>query len=149
MYTSPNYRQASILVIDDNADHWLIMQQALNAFIPQLKTIWTTGAEGTFDYLDQCVEVGKQIPKLILLDLYLPTRQEGKQLLQQLKANVHYRNTPVVVLSHSSQRDDIYEMYDLGGSSYMVKPLALDEWLPLFEALKIYWWDTTTLPLPS
>ncbi len=149
MSTSLNYRQAGILVIEDNPDHWFIIQQALKAFIPQLNTIWTTGSEGTFDYLDECLRVGKQIPKLILLDLYLPTRQEGKALLQKLKANARLRNTPVVVLSHSSQRDDIYEMYDLGSSSYMVKPLDFEQWLPLFQTLKIYWWDTTTLPLSS
>ncbi len=149
MNTSFLYRQAGVLVIEDNPDHWLIMQQALTAFMPQLKTIWTTGAVGAFDYLEECARVGKQIPKLILLDLYLPTRQEGKELLQKLKANLRYRNVPVVVISHSSQKDDIYEMYNLGGSSYVVKPLEMDQWLALFDTLKLYWLDTTTLPPSS
>ena len=140
-----NYQQASVLVIDDNPDHWLILQGAFKTHLPQVKTIWTTDANNTFAYLDECLTEGNHIPKLIFLDLYLPTCQQGKQLLRMLKEHLIYHKTPVVVISYSNQRNDIRETYDLGSSSYVVKPIELAGWSELMKELKAYWWDTTTL----
>ena len=87
------------------------------------------------------------MPKLIILDLYLPKRADGLELLRQIKALPSPCNQlPVVMLSSSSDRTDISQSYQYGGSSYLVKPTDFEAWLTYFQELRTYWWETVTLP---
>jgi CheY-like chemotaxis protein len=87
------------------------------------------------------------MPKLILLDLYLPERNDGWQVLSEIRAlTAPCNQVPVVMLSSSNVQADITEAYRRGSSSYLVKPTAYSEWLDYFKQLRTYWWETVTLP---
>jgi len=88
-----------------------------------------------------------ELPKLILLDLYLPTNEAGWELLMHIKGMRSPINwIPVVVLSSSANGDDILKAYRLGASSYLVKPYRISDWFTYFRELKTYWWETASLP---
>lgn len=88
-----------------------------------------------------------EIPKLILLDLYLPTNVDGLQLLRQIRAmSAPISKIPIVMLTSSTDRTDIEEAYQLGISAYMVKPIEFADWLTCFCQLRTYWLETVTLP---
>jgi len=64
-------------------------------------------------------------PDLILLDINLPDIS-GIDLLKRIKDDARFRNVPVVILTGSNEDEDIQKSYDLGASSYLVKPISND-----------------------
>jgi CheY-like chemotaxis protein len=62
---------------------------------------------------------------LILLDLNLPD-MSGVEILRRLKANVHTRCSPVVVLTTTDDSREIQRCYDLGANVYITKPVDYD-----------------------
>jgi CheY-like chemotaxis protein len=60
---------------------------------------------------------------LILLDINLPDIS-GIDLLTLIKGDKDLSNIPVVILTGSNEDQDIQKSYDLGASSYLVKPIS-------------------------
>ncbi|GAB3770179.1 hypothetical protein GCM10028818_07550 [Spirosoma horti] len=90
-------------------------------------------------YLENCSLEQKKLPSLILLDLYLPYRAMGWNLLQIFKTHHLYREIPVVMLSCSSDPTDIRDSYHYRSNSYIVKPNTYKEWLDCFDGFRHYW----------
>ncbi|GAB3888701.1 response regulator [Spirosoma agri] len=145
--SSQHARHASLLIVEDNDDQWQLIQIALKQSFSTVKAVRVASAEEATSYLDNCFLQGRGLPKLILLDLYLPEREDGWGLLKALKqSSSACKQLPVVVLSHSSDREDISESYFYGSTSYITKPSDVDEWKRYIDTLRIYWWETVTLP---
>lgn len=139
-------RKGTILVVEDDDDHWFLTRWALLQTLPGVEAIRTAGADETLEYLNDCLEADAPLPGLILLDLYLPDREEGWRTLETIKLHYILRRLPVVVLSSSDHPDDIEQSYYLRGSSYVVKPTSYPEWITYFEGFRRYWWEAVTLP---
>ena len=146
-YKTPtrNVRKDTILVIEDNTDQWFIIRWALQQQFPEVEAIWMQEASEALVYLESC-EKTHSLPKLILLDLYLPNRQGGWHVLETIKNNRLYRDIPVIMLSQSTDREDIEESYSLRINSYIVKPTHYQKWLECIGSFRHYWWDAVTLP---
>lgn len=142
-----NFRDAQLLVVEDNPDHQVVIRNAVQRYLPEVELIVTANEAEAVSYLDRCRIEDWKLPKLILLDLYLPDRQSGWRLLDRIKTMPNaLSKIPVVLLSHSGSRADITEAYQRGCSSYLVKPLQFSDWLAYFQILRMYWWETATLP---
>jgi len=85
------------------------------------------------------------LPKLILLDLKLPGRG-GLQFLEWLRQRPETRYLPVVVLTSSTNRDDIVGAYQRGANSYTVKPVSLEDFVPMVGTVVHYWSSLNRLP---
>jgi two-component system response regulator len=77
-------------------------------------------------------------PKVVLLDLKLP-KVDGLEVLQALRADEQMRRVPVVILTSSSEESDLVRSYDLGVSSYIVKPVDFDAFSTAMAELGHYW----------
>ena len=143
--SSRKSHKATILVIEDNADQWFMIHRALLERFPEVDPIWMQEPVQAIMYLDACKDP-KDLPRLILLDLYLPHRTQGWNLLTTLKSHHLYREVPVVVLSQSTDAGDISESYNLRVNSYIVKPGNYEKWLDCISLFRQYWWDAVTLP---
>lgn len=142
-----NFRHANVLFVEDNQDHWMLMQQAMKQVLPEVQPVWVASADEAMTYLNNCLLTGADLPKLVLLDLYLPRREDGWSLMQAIKhEGSSFKQIPVVILSYSSSRDDITDSYHRGSTSYVTKPTGLDEWAEYMQTLRVYWWETVTLP---
>lgn len=138
-------RQPVLLVVEDTDDHWSLIERALGESWPDVKAVRMAAIQEAMTYLAACESNGNLLPRLILLDLYVPQREDGWALLDALKAHPAYHSLPVVVLSVSQEPEDIRASYDLRSNSYMVKPKSYPEWLTCFEHFRRYWSDTVTL----
>ncbi|UFH54177.1 response regulator [Spirosoma sp. KNUC1025] len=138
--------KSTILVVEDNADQWFVIRWALQQQFPEVEAVWLSEVAQVNMYLEACTQDLRELPRLILLDLYLPSRQQGLSLLEILKTHHIYREIPVIILSHSNDKDDISESYALRTNSYIVKPNGYEKWLECFASFRHYWWDAVTLP---
>jgi CheY-like chemotaxis protein len=87
-------------------------------------------------------------PDLILLDLNMP-KVNGREALGELKQDAELSRIPVVVLTTSEQEADILRSYDLGCSSYIQKPVDIDQFITAVRKLGSYWFEVVTLPHSS
>jgi CheY-like chemotaxis protein len=142
-----NFNRAKLLIVEDNPDHWLIMKKAMDQCLTEVAPVLATNAQQVMTMLDEWHSQEWDAPKLILLDLYLPERADGWALLRQIKSMPSPCNQiPVIILSGSNDSADIADSYQFGSSSYIVKPKDFSGWLTYFKELRIYWWETVTLP---
>lgn len=139
-------RQQTILVVEDNDDQWFITRWALLRTLPEVTIVRTGSTLDTLGYLTACAYEQRPLPALILLDLYLPDREEGWAVLESIKQHPSFRRIPVIMLSSSASNADIEQSYFQRSSSYMVKPTSYPEWLVLFNYFRRYWLESVTLP---
>ena len=76
-------------------------------------------------------------PNLILLDLRLP-RIDGLEVLSQIKQAEDLRRIPVVVLTSSKAENDVARAANNHVNSYLVKPVAFDEFRSMLRDLGFY-----------
>jgi CheY-like chemotaxis protein len=142
-----NFKNAKMLVIEDNPDEAILINDVLRRILPEVAITLVTNEPDALAYLNRCSVEEWDLPKLILLDLYLPDPQNGWRLLERIKGlPAAMGKIPVVLLSRSNHHADITEAYQRGCSSYLIKPLLLTEWQHYFQCLRAYWWETVTLP---
>ena len=84
-------------------------------------------------------------PDIILLDLNLP-KVDGREVLEKIKADDELKRIPVVVLTSSQADADILQTYDLHASSYIVKPVDLDQFSRVVESIENFWFTVVVLP---
>jgi CheY-like chemotaxis protein len=84
-------------------------------------------------------------PDLLLLDLNLP-RVDGRQVLEQIRADSKLRRMAVVVLTTSRQEEDILRSYEVGCNSFITKPVGLEQFIQVIQALEEYWFQIVVLP---
>ncbi len=142
-----NFKRAKVLIIEDNDDHWFLINRAMQQCLPEVTAIRAATLAETQPLLTNWLTNEWEMPKLILLDLYVPQREDAWQFLQQIRSmSPPCNQVPVVLLSHSNAPTDINEAYQRGVSSYLVKPIEFLAWLDYFQQLRTYWWETVTLP---
>jgi CheY-like chemotaxis protein len=142
-------KTAIVLMAEDDEDDCLFVKDAIsrNGRSPDLRLV-----EDGFELLDYLHCRGKYAdpslapqPDLILLDLNMP-RKDGREALKEIKSDPKLKRVPVVVLTASSERVDIDRCYNMGASSYIVKPLTFDDLVRVMKAIGEYWFGTVELP---
>jgi CheY-like chemotaxis protein len=100
--------------------------------------------EEALAYLDRW-EAGEPLPICILLDLKMP-KVSGLEVLRRLKGHPRFSTIPVIVLTTSTEDEDVNEAYRLGCNSYIVKPVEFENFMNVASNIEIYW---CALNIPS
>jgi two-component system, response regulator len=74
----------------------------------------------------------------VILDLKLP-KVSGQQVLQRVRADPRAGTLPMIVLTSSSQQEDMINSYDNGANSYVRKPVDFNEFANAVAELGLYW----------
>jgi CheY-like chemotaxis protein len=82
---------------------------------------------------------------LVLMDVNMP-RKNGLETLAEMKADPRLVSTPVVIFSTSRDDDDLRRAYQLGASSYVVKPVGLPELVHAVTLIRRYWLGLIEVP---
>jgi len=74
----------------------------------------------------------------VLLDLHLP-KVDGLEVLRTMKTDPRTKTIPVVVMTSSQEDRDVMQSYQLGGNSYISKPVEFEEFSRIVVQLGFYW----------
>lgn len=141
-----------ILLIEDNPDDELLMLRALKKnHIVHRVAVARDGVEA-LDYLFPTgIYGGKEaqpLLQLILLDLKLP-KINGLEVLKRLRADGRTKYIPVVVLTSSTEEQDIINSYDLGANGFVQKPMNFNEFVEIANRLGVYWLEVNRSVYPK
>ena len=139
----------TILLADDDADDRLLTRDAFEESRLRNQLDMVEDGEELMDYLlhrgKYAGDEARPRPSLILLDLNMP-RKDGREALKEIKSCSDLRNIPVVVLTTSKAEEDIIRTYDLGVSSFIIKPVTFDGMVDVLKTLGRYWFEIVELP---
>ncbi|WP_259782961.1 response regulator [Aestuariispira ectoiniformans] len=84
-------------------------------------------------------------PDLILLDLNMP-RKDGREVLAELKSDPILKVVPVVIMTSSEAEEDVLRSYELHANAYVTKPVDLESFTKIVQALEDFWFTVVKLP---
>ena len=132
---------ALILLVEDNPDDEELTILALKqSKILNEVIVARDGVEalhylfGTGSYAGRDV----RLPQVILLDLKLP-KIGGLEVLDRIRANPSTKLVPVVVMTSSSEEEDLLRSYQLGANSYVRKPVGFQAFSEAVRNVGLYW----------
>lgn len=131
-----------ILLVEDNPDdEELTIRSLRKANIANEIAVVRDGSEA-LDYLfctgAYAGREASKLPAVVLLDLKLP-KITGIEVLQYLRANPRTCLIPVVVLTSSTEDEDMLDSYESGANSYVRKPVDFNSFADAVTQLGIYW----------
>ena len=132
----------TILLVEDNPSDIELTRRALQKNSISNELVVAEDGQEALDYLfggDPLTGPRmNELPALVLLDLKL-SRIDGLQVLHQIRADERTRHLAVVILTTSSEEDDIARSYELGANSYIRKPVDFKQFVDVVQHLGLYW----------
>lgn len=136
-----------ILVVENNLSHAQLIETALATQSDAYQVVIVRDGVQATNFLYQHGEYRDVTrPHLILLDLNLPNK-DGRSLLAEIKADDHLKRIPIVVLTASTDEDDIFTSYAMQGNCYVIKVEDLTQLSGIIKRIEEFWLEIVTLPL--
>lgn len=137
-----SWRHKTILLVEDDPNDVLLVQRAFRKaeLTARLETVRDGEAalaylSGEDDYSDR---TRFPLPVLLLLDLKIP-RKSGLEVLSWIRSHPSLKRLTVIVLTSSKHEKDVNQAYELGASSYLVKPVGFDALIEMVKLIDQYW----------
>ena len=149
MVDTSNTEPIEILLVEDNPGDARLAAEALkeNKVRNNLYHV-KDGVEAMRFLRGQAEYTDVPLPDLVLLDLNLP-RKGGHEVLEEMKGDAKLRLIPVVVLTTSAAERDLIKSYNLHANAYVVKPMSLDQFVEVVQAVEEFWLSIVRLPRVS
>lgn len=139
-------RTAEILLVEDNEDDVILMREGFKRSKLVVKLHHVPNGLECMNFLYKKDKyAGVPDPDLILLDLNMPL-MDGREVLEKISNDENLKHLPVVVLTTSSEEQDVLSMYKLRCNSYIVKPVDFDKFQKVVCEIGNYWFTVVVLP---
>lgn len=142
-------KPVTILMADDDPDDRLMTKEAFAESLLANDLRFVEDGEELMDYLYRRGKFADPAtsprPSLILLDLNMP-RKDGREALQEIKADPLFRPIRVIIMTTSKAEEDIVRSYSLSAASYITKPVTFDSLVDVVRTLGKYWLEIVELP---
>lgn len=146
LFSESRVTPIEILLIEDSpSDAHLTMRELKQAKIVH-QFIWIDQGETAMEYLRKEGQyINARHPDLILLDLNLPG-MDGREVLAAIKSDPQLRLIPVIILTTSTDEQDILKTYALNANCYVNKPVDIQHFMQTLHWLANFWLITARLP---
>lgn len=140
---------ATILLVEDDADDEILTLRALKANDIENKVFVARDGEEALDFLfcrnNYANRDPDDKPGLILLDVKLP-KMNGPEVLRHLRADPRTQLLRVVMLTASKEEQDLVDSYKSGANSYLRKPVDYTQFVEFVGHLGTYWLGLNEAP---
>ncbi|WP_049786948.1 response regulator [Brumicola nitratireducens] len=137
-------RKAHIMLVEDNHSDQVMVERALeDGKIACDLTILPNGQKALESLRDMLLS--DSLPDLVLMDINMPV-MDGKQTLQEIRADLELKHLPVVMLTTSNREKDVIESYRLGVNAYLTKPVLDSQFIKTIQQLENFWFELVVLP---
>ncbi|SRR5258706_11954884 len=137
-----------ILLAEDNAKDVELSLAALEEHNLANEVVVVRNGAEALDYLYRRAGFASRPegnPAVVLLDLKMP-KVDGLQVLSQIKSDEQMKTIPVVMLTSSSEEQDLVKSYKLGVNAYVVKPIDFEQLIDAVKQLGLFWAVLNKLP---
>ncbi|MBC7221470.1 response regulator [Candidatus Bipolaricaulota bacterium] len=138
----PVERRMTILVVEDDPYHYELIERSVRSLEKanvRYDLFWVKDGEEALDFLFRRKNYAQAPrPNLVLLDLRLP-KKSGLEVLEEVKKDERLRKIPVVVLTVSTDEEDMVRAYDSGAAGFLQKPASPEEFDRLLTTVWEYW----------
>lgn len=139
-------RPVEILLVEDNPGDVELTAEALRAGKISNQMHVVEDGESAMNFLRrQEGYADAPCPDVVLLDLNLP-RKDGREVLAEIKADPGLKKIPVIILTTSQAEEDILRAYNLAANCYITKPVDLDQFTKVVQAIEEFWFTVVKLP---
>jgi two-component system, chemotaxis family, response regulator Rcp1 len=139
-------RPVEILLVEDNPGDMRLTKEALKEGKVYNNLHWAKDGVEALEFLRRDGEHAKAPrPDIILLDLNLP-KKDGREVLSVIKNDDQLKHIPVVVLTTSKAEEDVVRSYNLHANCYVTKPVDLEKFISVVQAIDRFWLTIVTLP---
>ena len=119
----------TILLVDDSENDLMLMRAAFEMAKCNIALQETRNGEEAIAYLKGEGTYGDRhrfpLPTVMLLDLNMPKRN-GFEVLAWVRAQPGLKRLAIVILTASMRGEDLERVFDLGATSFLVKPSNLE-----------------------
>lgn len=141
-----------ILLVEDDPDDEALVVRALRKNLVKNEVVVVRDGAEALEYLFATGAYASRdpsvMPAVVLLDLKLP-KVDGLEVLRRIRAHERTRLQPVVILTSSSEEQDLINGYSLGANSYVRKPVDFVEFTRAVQQLGLYWLLVNEPPPPG
>jgi chemotaxis family two-component system response regulator Rcp1 len=135
-----------ILLVEDNPGDERLTREALKEGKVYSNLHWVKdGVEAMAFLRREGKYAAAPRPEMILLDLNLP-RKDGREVLEEVKADDALKRIPVVILTTSKAEEDVLRSYNLHANCYVTKPVDLEKFIVVVKSIDDFWLTVVTLP---
>jgi len=138
----------TIVMADDDPDDRQLTKEAFAESLVANDLRFVEDGEELLDYLHRrgkyAAPGAAPTPGIILLDLNMP-RKDGREALQEIRADPRFRPIRVVVMTTSKAEEDVLRSYDLSAASYITKPVTFERLVDVVRTLGKYWLEIVEL----
>jgi CheY-like chemotaxis protein len=131
-----------ILLVEDNPDDEELTIRAFSKNKIKNEIVVAHDGAEALDYLFGAgAFTGRDttiVPLVVLLDLKLP-KVDGLEVLRRIRSDPRTKLIPVVVLTSSTEEQDLLSSYSLGANSYIRKPVDFTNFIETVRQLGLYW----------
>ena len=140
------FHPASVLLVEDNlADVRLTVELLREAKLANRLKVIGDGSEALAHLRAALDDPSRPMPDLVLLDLQLPG-MNGREVLQQLRAEPRLRHLCVFILTASATHSEMLHEEGLQADGYLEKPIDLGEFVRSVCKLDRFWLELVCSP---
>lgn len=127
-------KSLSILLIDDDEIERIKFQKVCKDINFPCYVVEAINGKQALNFLNRI----ENTFNIIVLDLHMP-KMNGLELLEKLKSNIKFKNTPIIIMSNSEDNDELKKCYDYGVSGYFTKPADFTKYSKKVKSVLKYW----------
>jgi len=115
-----------VLIVEDNALNMMLLRDIIANFTTSI-----VSSDGDGNILDL---VKKEEPDIILMDIQLPGDIMGDEWISRIRADDELKDIRIYAITAFALAGDKERMISAGADEYIVKPIQVQEFLPIIRA---------------
>ncbi|MFV5695367.1 response regulator [Flavobacterium sp. LB3P122] len=119
------FHSKKILLVDDDMRNVFALSKILQE--RGMEVIKSENGKNALEMLDIHTDID-----MVLMDIMMP-EMDGYEAMKQIRAQIKFRNLPVIALTAKAMKDDKQKCIDAGANDYITKPIDIERLLSLMR----------------